>query len=182
MTTTGDFRQMCQSMADINEKLKVKRAELKKLNISYKLVSGNVHDEMKRKEVTNVSIGDKDVAIYKRVRESPMNKDFIEHGLVAYFADNPTILSSAVTVSVIGNEIASYLVQRKKDKVDGKDVESITMRKGRVAPAKGKTKNKAGTKRKSKRGEPEQMIFDYPPAPPQMQRQATLSTASRVLL
>jgi hypothetical protein len=143
MTVTNNvLRALVQTMIDLQPLIKEKKDDLKKLNKAYKTVQERVKNHMKDSDLRFIDMPSHQVHTYSRIRAPAMNTEFISDGLKEYFLEN-NIKRGA------HEKAAAFLTERRKDKVGGSEVWSITMR--ALKPVKAKAKAKAagrGTKRK----------------------------------
>ena len=120
------LQQMISTMISLSALLNEKKGDVKKVNNVYKQMAEKVKRHMVANKLKYVDLEGHQVHTYSRVRESPMNSDFISDGLTDFFTD--TKIKSFTNPRHIAAQAAAYLVARKKDKIDGKETWTTTLR------------------------------------------------------
>jgi hypothetical protein len=133
------LRKLVETMVEINDTMKEHRKQLKLLNKTYKTLNMRVKEHMRSQSLEYIDLPTHQVHTYSRIRPPPMNAEFMETGLAAFFKENKLKVTKATSA-----QAAQFLAQRKKDKVGGTEVWSTTVR---AAPKK-KVAAKRGKKRK----------------------------------
>ena len=121
-----ELHKMISSMIAISELQRGKKEEVKKVNAVYKAMADRVKDHMVQHKLQYVDLEGHQVHTYSRVRESPMNAEFITDGLADFLRD--TKFKNFSNHKEIAEQAAAYLVTRKKDKIDGSATWTTTLR------------------------------------------------------
>jgi hypothetical protein len=122
--SSEQLHDMVDSMVSLHTLLKEKKEEVKKINATYKSISERVKAHMIVNELKFIDLRGFQVHTYSRKREAAMNEDFLNGGLQAFFEQE----NIPVDAGMASSRAASYLLKRKKDKVDGTNVWTMTLR------------------------------------------------------
>jgi hypothetical protein len=119
-----DLIVLSETMVDLSLSIKQKKAELKKLSVTYKGISERVKEHMKTEQLKYIGCKGMQIHTYSRLREAPMDEQFIHKGLKEFYIKSN--MGSQVTQAT--EKAAVFLCKRKKEKVDAKEVWTITLR------------------------------------------------------
>lgn len=120
-----DLRAYVNSLIDLHNLLKEKRAEIRKYNATYKQLAEKVKHHAITNSLKYIDSKGSQVHVYTKIKEPVMNPDFISSHLKGYFIENGDNLGKA-------DDIMTYLMKHKKSKDMGESVIKMTIRNAKV--------------------------------------------------
>jgi hypothetical protein len=136
--TNVELRVMVETLVELHTKIKAKSAEVKTLNVSYKALSQTIKDHMRLNALTYIDMKGHQVHTYARVRPPAVDEDFLVAGLEDFFKST----KMKMNYTTMAANASAHLLKRKKEKVGGTEVWTMTMRNVDRAKAKQAKKRK----------------------------------------
>ena len=120
-----ELRAYVNSLIDLHNLLKEKRAEVRKYNATYKQLAEKVKQHAIRNSLKYIDSKGSQVHVYTKVKEPMMNPEFIASHLKVYFTENGDKAGKA-------DDIMNYLTKQKKNKDIGQSIVKMTIRAAKV--------------------------------------------------
>jgi len=121
-----ELKQLVRSTIQLSELLKDKRKEMKRIRDTYKAVCDRIKAHASSNNVSYIDMAGYQLRVYSQAREPALNEAFLKDNLREFFTASGSANSS------VASDAATYVMQRKKAKIGGKQNLVLALKKIKV--------------------------------------------------
>lgn len=126
-----ELKQLVRSTIQLSELLKDKRKEMKRIRDTYKAVCDRIKAHASSNNVSYIDMAGYQLRVYSQAREPALNEAFLKDNLQEFFTSSGHNANSSVA-----SDAATYVMQRKKAKIGGKQNLVLALKKVKVDAGK----------------------------------------------